>query len=79
MKYLIGLYGVTVLIAAICFDIWGRYAYKGFFYNLGQGLIWPAVVFPSVGKMIGGVVWIVVIFCLLVGLQSTPVLGWMLP
>jgi hypothetical protein len=66
MKYLIGLYGVTVLIAAIYFDIWGRYAYKGFFYNLGQGLIWPAVVFPSVGKMIGGLIWIVVIFCLLV-------------
>ena len=66
MWYMIGMYGVTVLIAAICFDIWGRYAYKGFFYNLGQGLIWPAVVFPSLGKMIGGLIWIVVIFCLLV-------------
>jgi len=35
--------------------MWGRYAYKGFFYNLGQGLIWPAVVFPSLGKLIGAV------------------------
>lgn len=61
MRYLIGLYGVTVLIAAVCFDIWGRYAYKGFFFNLGQGLIWPAVVFPSLGKLIGGLIWLVVI------------------
>lgn len=61
MKYLIGLYGVSVLIAAICFDIWGRYAYKGFFFNLGQGLVWPAVVFPSVGKLLGGLIWLIVI------------------
>lgn len=65
MKYLIGLYGATVLIAAICFDIWGRYAYKGFFYNLGQGLVWPAVVFPSLGKAASGLIWLVIIVGLL--------------
>ena len=61
MKYLIGLYGVTVLIAAICFNFWGQYAYKGFFYNFGQGLVWPAVVFHSVGKALGGLIMLVVI------------------
>lgn len=66
MRYLIGVYGVTVLIAAICFDIWGRYAYKGFFYNLGQALVWPAVMFPSVGKLLSGVIWIVVILGILI-------------
>lgn len=61
MRYLIGLYGVTVLIATVCFYIWGRYSYKGFFFNLSHGLVWPAVVFPSFGRLIGGLVWLVVI------------------
>ena len=65
MRYLIGMYGVTVLIAAVCFDIWGRYAYKGFFYNLGQALVWPAVMFPSIGKLISGVIWGLVIIAVL--------------
>ena len=33
----------------------GKYHYKGFAYNLGRGLIWPATMFPSVGQFIGGV------------------------
>ncbi|MCC4598236.1 hypothetical protein NRY95_02615 [Xanthomonas campestris pv. phormiicola] len=65
MKYLVGIYGATVLIAAICFDIWGQYAYKGFFYNLGQALVWPAVVFPSFGKLLSGVIWLLVILSVL--------------
>ena len=24
--------------------------------HIGQGLIWPAVIFPSVGKFIGGII-----------------------
>lgn len=39
MKYLAGLYGVTVLLAAIYFDIWGQYAYRSFFFNLGRALV----------------------------------------
>lgn len=40
---------------------WGYYKYKSFMFNLGLGVIWPAVMFPSVGKFIGGVVIIVII------------------
>lgn len=61
MKYLVGIYVATVLIAAICFDIWGQYAYKGFFYNLGRAFVWPAIVFPSVGAALGGLVLMFVI------------------
>jgi len=32
----------------------GDYDYKGFAYNLGRGLIWPAVWFPAFGKFLGG-------------------------
>ncbi|MFX9848259.1 hypothetical protein ABTP21_00005 [Acinetobacter baumannii] len=43
-----------------------QYNYKPFTYNLGQGLVWPAVMFPTVGKIIGGIlillfIWFVVI------------------
>lgn len=33
----------------------GEYDYKGFFYNLGRGIIWPATMFPAVGKTIGAI------------------------
>lgn len=32
------------------------HSHHGFFYNLGLGLIWPAVMFPVVGKIIGGII-----------------------
>lgn len=61
MKYLIGIYVATVLIAAIYFDIWGQYAYRSFFANLGRAVVWPAIAFPSFGKLLTGVLWVVVI------------------
>ncbi|PTQ87178.1 hypothetical protein [Agitococcus lubricus] len=51
---LFGLYG----------SIWGQYDYKGFFYNMGRGLIWPAIMFPSLGKVIA----LILILAMLVGL-----------
>lgn len=33
----------------------------GFAYHLGQGLVWPAVMFPSVGKAIGAVILLIVV------------------
>ena len=64
MKYLIGLYGATVLIAMICFNFWGQYAFKGFAYNLGRAVLWPTVAFPSFGALLGGLVLIVVLLTL---------------
>lgn len=66
MKYVIGLYGATVLIAAVCFNIWGQYAYKSFFFNLGRGLVWPAIVFPTIGTILSGLIWLLVIGAVLV-------------
>ena len=64
MKYVIGLYGATVLIAMIYFNFWGQYAFKGFAYNLGRSVFWPAVAFPSFGALLGGLVLIVVLLAL---------------
>jgi hypothetical protein len=51
---LFGLYG----------SIWGQYDYKGFFYNMGRGLIWPVIVFPSLGQILA----LIIILGVLVGL-----------
>ncbi|HCK29492.1 MAG TPA: hypothetical protein DIT34_08650 [Acinetobacter ursingii] len=40
---------------AIYQHFWGQHNYKSFAYNIGQGLVWPAVMFPTVGKIIGGI------------------------
>jgi hypothetical protein len=47
-------YLVIGFFFAIYQHFWGQYNYKPFTYNLGQGLVWPAVMFP-VGKIVGGI------------------------
>ncbi|ENX07033.1 hypothetical protein F4U02_12065 [Acinetobacter haemolyticus] len=52
---LISAYFVIGFFFAIYQHFWGQYSYKSFAYNIGQGLVWPAVMFPTVGKIIGGI------------------------
>lgn len=49
-------YFAIALVFAIYMSIWGASAYKGFFYNLGMGIVWPVVMFPGLGKLIGAVI-----------------------
>ena len=63
---LISIYLVIGFFFAISQHFWGQYNYKSFAYNIGQGLVWPAVMFPVVGKIVGGIlilllIWFVVI------------------
>lgn len=58
---LAGVYAFIGLLFAIYQHFWGYYNYKSFAYNLGQGIVWPAVMFPVVGQVIGGVITIAVI------------------
>ncbi|WP_126624125.1 hypothetical protein [Acinetobacter ursingii] len=48
-------YLVIGFFFAIYQHFWGQYNYKSFAYNIGQGFVWPAVMFPVVGKIIGGI------------------------
>lgn len=59
--WLIRAYLIIGLLFAIYQHFWGQYSYKSFFYHLGQGVIWPAVMFPSVGKFIGGMLLLLII------------------
>ena len=58
---LISVYLVIGFFFAVYQHFWGQYNYKSFAYNIGQGLVWPAVMFPTVGKIIGGILilWLV--------------------
>ena len=65
---LISVYLVIGFFFAIYQHFWGQYNYKSFAYNIGQGLVWPAVMFPSVGKFIGGMM--ILLFIGFIALRS---------
>lgn len=60
-RKILGVYLLLVCVFALYGNWWGDYAYRGFGYNLGRALIWPAIVVPGLGNVIGGVVLLLVI------------------
>ena len=62
----IAIYLAIAVLFAIYGTYWGDHAYRGFFYNLGTSLVWPAVIFPALGNVIGGIVMVVVVVAVLV-------------
>ena len=46
----LGIYFLIGLIYTIYASNWGDESYKSFAYHLGQGLVWPAMIFPGIGK-----------------------------
>ncbi len=52
-------YFAIALVFAIYGATFGDYAYKGFAYNLGAAVVWPVMIFPGLGKIIGVIVLIV--------------------
>lgn len=56
MKKFIWFYVLMIVIVAIYGNWWGDFAYRGFGYNLGRALFWPFVMFPGVGKAVGGII-----------------------
>lgn len=65
MKLFFKIYGATVVIALIYLETFSRYSHHGFAANLGKAVVWPAVMFPSLGRLIGGVVTVVLIVAFL--------------
>lgn len=50
------IYIIVGIIYTLYGSFFGEYAHNGFFYNLGRGIIWPATMFPIVGKTIGAII-----------------------
>lgn len=68
--WLISTYCMIGLLYAIYQHFWGQYNYKPFFYNVGQGLFWPIMMFPTVGKIISGLLIVGIVFYLMFSKRS---------
>ena len=54
------------LLFAIYESFWGPESYKGFFFNLGKSLIWPVILIPGLGKVIGAILLLIIIVAILI-------------
>lgn len=53
---LISIYVTIGILTGIYGSIWGQYDYKGVAYNLGRGMVWPVIMFPSLGQVVALIV-----------------------
>jgi predicted membrane-bound spermidine synthase len=58
---IIGAYLFSAIIFSLYSWLYGDYAHKSYLFNLGVGLVWPTVIFPSLGKIVGAAIIIGVI------------------
>lgn len=61
---LISAYLILVIAFATYGTFFGDFSNHGFFFNLGRGLLWPAIILPSLGWLIGAI--IIIVFVVLV-------------
>ena len=54
-------YCVIGLLYAIYAHFWGPEPFRSFWFHLGAGLVWPAAMFPALGKWLGGIIIVAVI------------------
>lgn len=66
-RFVLSVYVLLIFVFAIYGNWWGAYAFKGFGFNLGRAVVWPVILFPSLGKVIGGLVVIVMVGLLTFG------------
>ena len=57
--------GIAILVGLYEW-FFGASKYAGFFYNMGRGFVWPTIMFPALGQIIGGIIWFVVIVGILI-------------
>jgi len=65
---LFGLYFILAIGTSIYASIWGDFNYKGVAYNIGRGLVWPFIWFPTLGAIVGGI--ILVLFIAYISLKK---------
>jgi len=63
---IIGGYVVIWLLFTIYGWLFGANSYKGFFFNLGSSLIWPAKIFPELGAAISAVIIVAMVIAVLI-------------
>ncbi len=61
-KLISAYFGVALLFALYGW-LFGAEKYRGLAYNLGKAVVWPTMIFPSLGVFIGGIIFVgVVVF-----------------
>lgn len=55
-RILIAGYFLVALLYGVYAHFWGPEPFRSFAFHLGQGLVWPAAMFPALGKVIAGIV-----------------------
>lgn len=50
---IISIYFALGLLFALYGWLFGDNSYKSFAYHLGTGVVWPVVLFPGLGKLLG--------------------------
>lgn len=55
-KKIVTLYFIIGCLFGLYGWLFGPASYKGLAYNLGQGVMWPVFIFPTLGKVIGALI-----------------------
>lgn len=50
---LLGLYFGITFICSIFYWLFGEHSYRGYFYNLGQSIVWPVILFKNYPEIDG--------------------------
>jgi hypothetical protein len=60
---------MVYLAIAMLFTVYGTFFgedhHRGFFFNFGKSLVWPFLLFPVVGKLVGAILLVIFIVLLL--------------
>lgn len=72
MKTFIRIYAVIAVLFWIYLSIWSADSGRGWAFNLGSAVVWPAVIFPSLGAAIGGIVIVAVVIGVLLFVKNKP-------
>lgn len=72
MKTFIRIYAVIAVLFWIYLSIWSAHSGRGWAFNLGSAVVWPAVIFPSLGAAIGGIVIVAVVIGVLLFVKNKP-------
>ena len=58
-------YFSVALLYAVYAHFWGPEPFRSFAFHLGQGVLWPVAMFPSLGPIVAGIVVLVFVAVLL--------------
>lgn len=59
---------IAYLLIGLCYALYKTFfshSMHGFLYHLGGGMVWPLVMFPALGKIVAGIIIVLVIIVIM--------------